>query len=454
MRTPPDSVTRAAVFVLVVVLVVAGVAAVPWLSITLGGDQKANYPEYEASAIVPDRAPTDGVPQVDRADAAGVVLVDNAHANRFDEGDIQPLLTAIAASGYRIEFLGPTEDFDAALSRADGFLVVDPGFSYTRAEVDRVESFVDAGGRLVMLGEPTQATLTGSGLFVTISTATNRLAPLSSRFGIEFGTGYLYNMQKNDGNFRNIFADPAERSPITRGLDRVALYTATRVSTTTGSGTLAAADGTRSVRGDTLGDYPVAAVSGNVLAVGDTTFIERGNYNVVDNERLIGNIARFLTGGSRSRTLLDYPHVVGEAPTVTYTSVALLDSAQVVASDLRDAGLRPTVSLRRGSGAAGEADILFTTNDYLEANAVGGGITAQHGRIAVAGYESDASGVIVIRAPRNGPDVIVVVDGPTRARRAARILTSGTLDQYLIDDRTAVVRTASAGPPSADNVSG
>lgn len=431
-------------FVIVVVLVAAGAAAVPLLDVGGGSDDPAEYAEYSTSNLVPERSSAGGIPSVERADDPGLVLIDRAHANRFREEDIQVLVSAITAAGYEVEFLRPTEDFDAALSRADAFLVVDPALRYTESDVDRVESFVDSGGRLVMLGEPTQAAINAAGPLPTLSTARNRLATLSTRFGIEFGTGYLYNMETREGNFRNVFADPAGGGAVTDGIDRAVFYTATRVQVTDGSAALVAIDGTRNVRGDALGDYPVAVRAGNVVAIGDTTFLERDNYNVLDNDRLIGNLARFLTSGSRSRTIANYPATVAESPTIAYTSVGFLDAAQTVADDLRATGRTPTLSLRRGAGAGSGTDVLIASYDYLETHDVGAGITARAGRVAVRGYESNTDGVIVFRAPADGIDLVVAVDGQEQAERAAEILASGELDGFVIGDRTAVARTDAA----------
>ena len=450
MQRPQGRAGRAVVFVAIVLLVVAGTTVVSVLGFPGAGAGPAEYPEYAASKLVPDRSEAVGLPEAERVDDPGVVLVDSAHVNRFEDDDVQLLLSAITATGYRIDYVRSSDDFDAALSKADAFLVIDPALRYRPDEVDRVESFVEGGGRVVMLGEPRQSALSGGGPFATIVTRENRLGTLATRFGIQYGTGYLYNMGDRDGNFRNVFAESRSVGPVAEGVDRAAFYTATSVSVSDGSTVLVATDGTRNVRGDVTGEFAVAVRTRNVLAIGDTTFLEHDNYNVVDNDRLIGNIARFLTSGTRTRTIVDYPYTIGDDPQITYTSVDFLDAAQSVAGDVRETGADPTLRLRRGAGAVSGTDVLVTSYDYLESNPAGVGVTASRGRVAVAGYESDATGVIVFRAPRNGPDLVIVVDDADKARRAASILESGDLSQYVVDDATAIVRTAStevSAPP-------
>ncbi|NIS29664.1 MAG: DUF4350 domain-containing protein, partial [Actinobacteria bacterium] len=68
--------------------------------------------------------------------------------------------------GYEVELLEARDDFDRELSRADAFVVIDPGVSYSDAEATRVEAFVDRGGRLLLVGEPTQAAIASFGLAV------------------------------------------------------------------------------------------------------------------------------------------------------------------------------------------------------------------------------------------------------------------------------------------------
>lgn len=437
-RLPRDSRTRAAVLILTVVVVSTATAIGPGV-LDLGG--QAGSPAYAMDGLVPDRAPADGTPAIERADEPGVVLVDTAHGNRIDPGEVRPLLATISAAGYEVDLLEPGDDLHASLARADAFVVMNPGSSYSQAETIRVESFVDRGGRLLLVGEPTQGELGNLGITVE----ENRLSSLASRFGFEFGEAYLYHMETNDGNHRNVYAGTSGATGVTEGVSRTAHYTATTVHTRDGRPVLLAADGTRSSRTDDTGTYPVAAVDGDVLAIGDGTFLQAENANVVDNERLIANIARFLVSGSKATPLATYPAFVDDRPRVHYTGPALLPAAQLLGTDLRSTGRDPRLSQAGRTVGPDRTDVLITTFDFLaDRDGADTGIRATADRVGVDGYESRATGIIVIRAPADGYDLVIAADTPGRAELAAAMVAGDTFHDDLINDRTVVVRTDDA----------
>lgn len=437
-RLPRSSRIRATVFVATVVVVVVAATVGPGV---LRGDAGAGAQAYDVDELVPERAPADGELAIERRNESGVVLVDLAHGNRLTPDELSPLFSTVTAAGYEIRRLGPNDDLDRALAGADAFVVADPGTAYSEGEARRVEAFTERGGRLLLVGEPTQGEQTG----IAVVDRTNRLGSLASRFGFEFGEAYLYNMATNDGNHRNVFAGPAGASGVTSGVSRVALYTATTVQTRDGRTVLVAGEGTRSARTDATGPYPVAAVNGNALAIGDGTFLRRGNFNVVDNERWVSNVVRFLVSGTKADSLWTYPAVVGPEPAVHYTGPALLRAAQTLGADLHAAGQRSTLALRRQGVGPDRTDVLVTTFDFLaRRGGLDTGITANDRRVRVAGYESNATGVIVVRAPASGYDLVVAADTPARARRGATLLVDGDLDRHRLTERTAVVRTDAA----------
>lgn len=441
-RPSRDSLLRIGVFLATVVVVIAGATAAPLL--TDRGIQQQDHPAYE-SGLVPERAPAEGQVALDPVDSQGTIVIDAGHANRFDQDEIQPLVEAITSAGYSVEFTQSAGSVTTAIKGAEGLVVIDPAIEYSSSEVDAVQRFVDNGGRLVLIGEPPRSQITGGLFSISIRTVRSQLDTLSSAFGIEYGENYLFDTGDNDGNFRNIFARARGRSPLVDGVERTAFYTATPVTARDGQILLRTAEQTRLIRGDTPARHPVAVRSGNVVAVGDKTFLQDNNFNVVDNERFIENLGTFLISGDRRQTLLDYPALAGDTPTVRYTDVSFHDAAKRVANDLRDNGQDTKLSLKRGSGAADGADVLFATYDYLEENDLGiGSLTVADGRVAVPGYESSSTGVITFHAPTSGPALIIVVDGPTRARKAADILDTGELDKHAINDRSAIFRSASA----------
>lgn len=438
-RLPRGRRARAVVLVLTVVVVVAAATAGPLL---VDRDrQPEETDEYAVSALVPERAPAEGEVTVQPRDDPGVVLVDISHGNRMSQAEIKPLLQAITDAGYQVDLLEGGDDFDRSLSRADAFVVIDPSVGYDDEEVDRVEDFVERGGRLLLVGEPTTLQLATFALFQRV----NRLTPLSTRFGLEFGEGHLYNMADNDGNHLNIFAEPAADGQLTQGVSRAALYTATRISVHEGEPLLVASDRTRSSRTDATGTYAVAAVNGNVLAIADGTFMRRGNFRVVDNEQLVANVVRFLVSGEKQRTLEDYPSIVSTEPTVRYTGPGLIDAAQTLSADLRASGHEPRVILTRRAVSPDETDVLVTTFDYLgRYGSLETGVRVSGGFVSVTGYNSATAGVAVVSAPAAGYDLVIAAETPALAELAVEMLAEGSLREHLLDQRTAVVRTDEA----------
>lgn len=436
-RLPRGKRLRAGVLIATIVVVVAASAVAPGV---LRDDAERRVTDaYDLEEQLPDQAPAEGDVQVQARDDGGVVLIDISHRNRMSQDEIKPLLAGISQAGYRIDLLESDESLDESLTRADAFVVIDPSAGYSDDEVNRIDAFVDRGGRLLLIGEPTTLDVAGLGLTVRV----NRLTPLSSHFGFEFGEAYLFNMETNDGNFQNVFAEPVRESRLTDGISRTAFYAATSITVREGRTLLRAGPGTRSSRTDATGSYPVMAVNGNVLAIADGSFLKRGNFNVVDNEKLVRNVVRFLVSGEKRRALASYPSMVSDDPTVRFTRPALADAAQALAVDLREEGQEPTLTLRRGPVSPNRTDVLVTTFGYLERHgSLETGVTVENDLVRVRGYNSAPAGVIIVRAPASGYDLVIAADTPSRAERAVDMLADGSLSDHLINRRTAVVRTA------------
>ena len=245
------------------------------------------------------------VPTVQR----GMLLVDGAHRNNFTKGEISALLSRVTDRGYDIEFIGEPSQFrgfrffslrerlplmDEKLRQADSFAVILPQEPYVGEEADIVEKYVRKGGKLLLIADPTRGVEINS---------------LSERFGIAFQPDYLWNMVEYDINFQNIFIRDFRPDELTRGLRQIALYTAGSIrSSSTG---LAFTDGnTRSSMVESIEPfYPLVKVSdGHVLAVSDLTFMVPPQNAILDNDRLVSNIADYLTESQREFELADFPH--------------------------------------------------------------------------------------------------------------------------------------------------
>lgn len=128
------------------------------------------------------------------------------------------------------------------------------------------ENFTERGGRLLLVGEPDQFTV--SGFFLT--KRSSRLTTLDAAFSVSFDTRYL---------------------------NRTVLYTATTVTARSGTILLETPTETQLSGGGGPGSHPVAVETGNVIAVGDRTFLRDSRFTVADNEGMLQYVTEFLARG-------------------------------------------------------------------------------------------------------------------------------------------------------------
>ena len=247
---------------------------------------------------------------------SGLLVVDAAHSNDFTRGEVATLLSRVADRGYDVEVadrLPRPGMLDDTLRRADSFAVIVPAQSYSSDEVDLLERFVEKGGKLLLMADPTRR---------------HDINSVAKRFGITFQPDYLYNVVEHDLNFQDIFVRRFLPDEITSGLGQIALYTAGSIKTT-GVG-LGLTDGsTRSSiveRPETF--YTLAKGSDpNVLAVSDLTFLIPPQSSIMDNDRLISNIADFLTVSDKRFELADFPYFFKSDVDILVGRASLFDLA-------------------------------------------------------------------------------------------------------------------------------
>ena len=239
----------------------------------------------------------------------GLLLVDGGHSNHFSKGEISSLLTRVSDRGHDIEFIGgepgffggfrellPSERRDLLeekLRQANSLAVILPHDPFSREEVGLVEQFVAKGGRLLLVSDPTR---------------NGEINSLSERFGINFQPDYLFNTVDYDINFQNIFIQDFRPDEITEGLSRIALYTAGSVKSSTPGLVYTDANTQSSIVERVEPHYPITKGSdGRVLAIYDLTFMVPPQNSILDNDRLISNIADYLTSSERVFDLADFP---------------------------------------------------------------------------------------------------------------------------------------------------
>ena len=442
--SPDDLGGRVAVFGAVFLLIVAGGVALGTTSAPTLTDTSVDYPAVDGLVPSPVPASDDGAERV-RVDERRVVLVDAAHGNRLLETDYGPFLDAFG-SNVEVRFLRDESRTREALAGADAFLVADPSLAFTSEENDAVESFVADGGRLVILGEPTRYAVAGP--VGEPLPSRSRVDALAGRFGVAFGTGYVFDQSTNDGNFKRVVAEGV--GPLADS--RAALYTATTVRATDGAVLLRTADTSGYSAESGVGSRPVAVRSGNVLAVGDTTFLEGEKDVVADNERLVGTIARFAVGGDRRTSLTEYPHLLDRSPRVRYAAPELLNASKRLGSGLRDDGFAPTTTL--GVGSASDTDVLVATYDQLGPRTSWTGIEVSGETVSVPGYRGPRTSSTVVHNPEGTDSVVVVGPTPSAVERAVDVLVAGEIRAETLSDRTAVLLNSTSGSASGGSGGG
>lgn len=305
---PERYIKLGSVFVVVLALTIAVVSAGP---ATQSPDraEPADVETVDVDSFQPDQILSeyhDDTGQISMsANAEGnLVLIDLAHQNQITEDQLGPVIRTLTTNGAQVDFLTSEEtrgtEFNESLREADAFVSISPQETYSENEMDGLSAFENGGGRIVLMQEPKQASV---GLVSTLiipprsASQPAPMAPLASEFGLSFGNGYLYNMQENDNNYRTVFASPSGSDSVTEGISQISI----REGTTVHGGTpvlVASEDSTLSTTRESS-QYPIAASSGNVTAIGDTTFFTETGYQEYDNEVLTGNMLDFLVGGDK-----------------------------------------------------------------------------------------------------------------------------------------------------------
>lgn len=236
----------------------------------------SEMPSYE-QIVAPLEPSTDYTDEYEQGE--GTVLLDLAHDSAFGVEELNVLTSQLISRGLTIEFFSVGDDLEEELSEANAFIVVCPQEKFSKEERETVEEFVSSGGKLLLIADPTRP---------------SKINSISLKFGLIFEPDYLYNMKENDANFRNIFIAEFKESEITKDLEKIALYTA---------GSITSANCTAFVDQNTFSSLietrkelsPMALANGSkVLAIYDLTFITEPYNGILDNNKLISNIANWL----------------------------------------------------------------------------------------------------------------------------------------------------------------
>ena len=258
------------------------------------------YEPPPAPAVTFDHIGSTTIPPRESADLPtgqlrqGLLVVDAQHGNSFSEKELVNFASKVSDRGFEVEFLrdftpfpDPTQvqvrlaQLSEKLRRADAFAVILPQVAYSEHEAAVVERFVDMGGKLLLVSDPGRP---------------HSINALAKRFGVDFQADYLYNTVEYDANFKRILIREFQPDQLTAGLNVITLdYTGSVQSS--GSGLAFAPPSTESSLLSTVEVLsPMAwGDSRNVLAIADFGFMVPNNDSLLDNGRLVSNIADYIT---------------------------------------------------------------------------------------------------------------------------------------------------------------
>lgn len=381
-------------------------------------------------------------PPESRPQGRSFILVDTAHDNRYNPEELKALSSHLSARGAMIEFLGSQDPRDwsnrpgqrereAALQerlrQADGLLVAVPGSPFTRAEVEAVQKFVGKGGKLLMVGDPGRD---------------HALNSLATAFGITFATDYLYNVVEHEGNFRNVFFTPFQTDAVTKDLRRVVFYVAGSVAAPAGTKLVATDASTLSSTQERwqLLSPMVRDLTGRVVAANDITFLAEPYSAVADNDRLIANLAEFLTPGQRSFDLEDFPHLFRRDLDVLVSNTALLEQASLLKARLETPSRR--VRVVRTEDSQRDTVVLTLFRDAAQVShylspaevLVGAQVWTPH----ATALQRPETGLLLLDQRGGRSVVVLVAEEPEGVQQVLDQVKEGTFRQRLVSSRLGI----------------
>ncbi len=309
-------VTKATVTFAVVLVAVLGIAVVAGLVGSDSGTSQAESvpdietPQYDTAEYDFDGEIGAADITMDSTETDSTVVIDGGPETA--PRDVQPLVETLTTNAHNVEFRGiegglavgpviplqqlsqpapqpPEAPDDRSLADdlddADGYVSV--GVSdYTDEEIEALAEFADDGGSILLLTEPEQSFVGGSGI-----------VELQNELDVAAQSGYVYNLETNDLNYQRIFVEPRGTTSLTDGVDRAVFDTAQPVITESGADVLTPIAGSELSTTRAPTDSAVMVQQDNVVVAGDSDFISPENVLRADNDELVGNIADFLVSG-------------------------------------------------------------------------------------------------------------------------------------------------------------
>ena len=379
---------------------------------------------------------------------SGLLVIDGAHDNDFSQREVVSLLSSLANRGITVDFMGEPSIFggfrrvnesdrfamlEGKLRQAGSLVVIAPNEPYTKEERGLVRRFVTKGGRLLLIGDPTRS---------------QQINTLSEEFGLSFQPGFLYNQVDYDLNHRNIFVRDFFPDPVTEGLAEVAFYTAGAIRSAGPALAYTDANTLSTVVEGVEPFYPlVKANQDNVLAVGDLTFMVQPQNSILDNNRLIANIAEFLASSDRGFELSDFPYMFDGAADIVLGRASLLELGAGLRRTLSkfqiDAEVRNSESPEKDLIFLGLYDDAVQVERYLNLAGIQVGETVR--TPFTPDLDPQGSAIISLQAQDGRHIFIVLADTLDRLADATDRLDSGEFRDVIVSDSLGIIVIPDAG---------
>lgn len=299
-------------------------------------------PPERPEIVTPDYASFErSVPPISTPQAAnfeqlgGTVVLDAAHGNQFALNEIDSLNNAIRARGGKVELASDSLQMENSLKYASAYVTISPTLSFSPYEAQLLKTFSERGGRVLVFSDATRYFLSfdaisGNPIPFGDVNAANSLLKL---WDITINNDYLYNVEQNEGNFRNVLFDEFGKSELTFGLNNVALYGTHSVRSDSGLILLQGSATTLSSTDDAHDPNAGGAIlseDGSLAAFGDFTFLSSPYNTYTDNATLINNLADFLLTSEKTIGLSNFPYLFAGQTVQVYVSPDLERNSTLV----------------------------------------------------------------------------------------------------------------------------
>lgn len=290
-------------------------------------------PDYQALEVSQPVLSTPSAMTVSQASISKAnIIFDFSHGNYYNISDIDPMTSFLTNLGVSFSLSDSSLMLEAQLKNATAYVVIAPTLTFARYEVQAIEKFVERGGKLLVIADPTRNIDPYTAYYyssTSVTTSVDVVNLLLANYRITFSEDYLYNVVHNEGNFRNIIFNDFTSSTVTEGLDEVVFYGTHSIRSEGEALITGDADTVSSITDKDGSLSPVVSSGDGVLALGDLSFMTFPYNQVSDNQKLIENIVKFLLQGTTQPSLATIPYLFTHPITIYQDPGSVVDNTML-----------------------------------------------------------------------------------------------------------------------------